>query len=180
LHEALPIWLVQPDVGVLDYESQNGLRTMSERQIGVAVVGHLADLVLSEDRAAAADVITNANLNARLEAGVTAATAEVHELLVSLLLGRHAEIQARLDEAAQVLAGQPEESADSLRGLLPASQLAGLSDEEANAAVMDALAERAYQGGAALAAAQLTRSEQADRVRRVAPVIDAFSADARA
>jgi len=177
---ANPGELVQPVVGVFVYESPNRLRTMSERQIGVAVVGQLADLVLSEGRAAAADVITNANLNARLEAGVTAATAEVHELLVSLLLGRHAEIQARLDEAAQVLAGQPEESADSLRGLLPASQLAGLSDEEANAAVMDALAERAYQGGAALAAAQLTRSEQANRVRRVAPLIDAFSADAGA
>ncbi len=177
---ANPGELVQPVVGVFVYESPNRLRTMSDRQIGVAVVGQLTDLVLEQGRAAAAAVITNSNLAARLDPGVNAATAEVHELLESLLLGRRGEIQARLDEAAQVLAGQPEEAADSLRGLLPASQLAGLSDEEANAAVMRALAERAYQGGGALAAAQLTRPEQAQKVRGVAPVIDAFSAEARA
>lgn len=177
---ANPGELVQPVVGVFVYESPNRLRTMSDRQIGVSVVGQLADLVLTEGRDAAAAVITNSNLSARLAEGVTTATARVHELLESLLLGRRAEIQARLDEAAQVLAGQSEQAEGSLRGLLPASQLAGLSDEEANSAVMDALAERAYQGGASLAAAQLTRPEQAERVRGVAPVIDAFSADARA
>lgn len=177
---ANPGELVQPVVGVFVYESPNRLRTMTDREIGVAVVGQLADLILDEGRAAAAAVITNPNLSARLQAGVDAATAEVHQLLESLLLGRQAEIQARLDEAAQVLAGQPETETDSLRGLLPASQLAGLSEAEANAAVMTALAERAYQGGAALAAAQLTRAEQADKVRGVAPLIDAFTAEARA
>lgn len=135
---------------------------------------------MSEGLEAARSVITNANLRNRLDAGADQrARAEVHALLASLLLGRSGEIETRLAGAAQVLAGQSEAD-DALTGLLPASQLAGLSEEEANAAVMQALAERGYQGGGAIAAAQLTRQDQAERVRGVAPVIDAFSADARA
>ena len=91
---------------------------------------------------------------------------------------RHQALLLRLAEAAQVLAGE-ETTSDALSGLLPASQLAGLSPEEANAAVLDALAQRAYQGGSVLAAAQLTTPEQSARVRGVAPLIDAFSAQAR-
>src|SRR5690606_29371345 len=129
---------------------------------------------------AAREVIANANLRARLDAGADQrARAEVHALLESLLLGRRGEIESRLAGAAQVLSGQAD-AGDALSGLLPASQLAGLTPEEANTAVMNALAARAYQGGGALAAAQLTRPDQADRVRRVAPLIDAFSAAARA
>src|SRR5690606_10962481 len=99
-------------------------------------------------------------------------------LLETLLLGRETEIADRLAEAAQIAAGEQTDSG-ALSGLLPASQLAGLSPEEANAAVLDALAERAYDGGSSLAAAQLTNPEQASRVRGVAPLIDAFSAQAR-
>jgi len=177
---ANPGELVQPIVGVFVYESPNRLATMSDRDIGVAVVSQLADLVMSEGLEAARSVITNANLRNRLDAGADQrARAEVHALLASLLLGRSGEIETRLAGAAQVLAGQSEAD-DALTGLLPASQLAGLSEEEANAAVMQALAERGYQGGGAIAAAQLTRQDQAERVRGVAPVIDAFSADARA
>lgn len=171
---------VQPVVGVFVYESANAVARMTAREIGVFVVGELSDTVMAEGLDAAAALVTNANLRARLDAGVNSrARAEIHGLLVSLLLGRSAEIEARLAEAAQVLAGEETET-DSLSGLLPASQLAGLSPEEANAAVLDALAERAYQGGSTLAAAQLTSPEQASRVRGVAPLIDAFSAQARA
>lgn len=177
---ANPGELVQPVVGIFVYVSPNRLRTMSQREIGVEVVGQLADLVMSEGIGAAREVIANANLRARLDAGADQrARAEVHALLESLLLGRRVEIESRLAGAAQVLSGQAD-AGDALSGLLPASQLAGLTPEEANAAVMNALAARAYQGGGALAAAQLTRPDQADRVRRVAPLIDAFSAAARA
>ncbi len=177
---ANPGELVQPLVGVFVYESPNRLASMSPRQIGVSVVSQLGDLVMEGGLPAARDVITNANLRTRLEQGVDSrARAEVHALLESLLLGRRGEIETRLAGAAQVLAGRAE-AQDDLRGLLPASQLAGLSESEANAAVMSALAQRAYQGGGALAAAQLTRQEQAERVRGVAPLIDAFSQDARA
>jgi len=171
---------VQPVVGVFVYESANAVARMTAREIGVFVVGSLSDTVMAEGVDAALALVTNANLRARLDAGVNSrARAEVHGLLVSMLLGRSAEIEARLAEASQVLAGEEPDS-DALSGLLPASQLAGLSPEEANAAVLDALAQRAYQGGSALAAAQLTTPEQASRVRGVAPLIDAFSAQARA
>ncbi len=177
---ANPGELVQPVVGVFVYESPNRLARMSDREIGVAVVSQLADMVMSDGIDAARQVITNANLRARLDQGVDQlARAEVHSLLQSLLLGRRGEIETRLAGAAQVLAGQAD-AGDALSGLLPASQLAGLSAEEANDAVMDALARRAHQGGGAIAAAQLTRQDQAQRVRGVAPLIDAFSAAARA
>jgi hypothetical protein len=178
---ANPGELVQPVVGVFVYESPNRLARMSDREIGVAVVSQLADMVMADGIDAARQVITNPNLRTRLVEGADQrARAEVHALLQSLLLGRRGEIEARLTGAAQVLAGEADPGGDALSGLLPASQLAGLSPEEANDAVMDALARRAHQGGGALAAAQLTRQDQAERVRGVAPVIDAFSAAARA
>jgi hypothetical protein len=172
--------LVQPVVGVFVYESPNRLQSMTDREIGVAVVGQLAGLVMEEGIQAARDVITNANLRSRLDVGADQrARSVVHALLESLLLGRRGEIESRLSGAAQALAGQ-QEAGNALSGLLPASQLAGLTPEQANAAVLDALAARAYQGGGAIAAAQITRPDQSTRVRQVAPLIDAFSAAARA
>src|SRR5690606_12858120 len=63
----------------------------------------------------------------------------------------------------------------SLSGLLPASELAGLSPEQSEERVLEALAERAWRGGGELAAAQLTRPDQVQRVEAAAPVLDSFS-----
>lgn len=176
---ANPGSLVQPIVGIFVYESPNRLATMGLRAIGLSVVGQLSDTVLAEGLNAAMALVTNANLQARLQEGASVdARASAHQLLVAILAGRSEEMAARLAEANAVLAGEQSED-DSLTGLLPASQLAGLSPEQANDAVLDALAQRAYQGGGQLAAAQMTRPEQAARLRGVAPIIDGFSAAAQ-
>lgn len=176
---ANPGTLVQPIVGIFVYESPNRLATMGLRAIGVSVVGQLSDTVMAEGLDAAMALVTNANLRARLQdgAGVNA-RATVHQLLVAIVSGRSDEMATRLEEATAVLAGEQSED-DSLTGLLPASQLAGLSPEQANDAVLDALAQRAYQGGGELAAAQMTRPEQAARLRGVAPLIDGYTAAAQ-
>lgn len=169
---------VQPVVGVFVYEQPAQLQRMTDREIGVAVVEQLAATVMDQGYAAALELVTNVNLRTRLERGVTTvARAQVHELFATMLLGRTGELSTRLQEAQAVLAGEETES-DALSGLLPASQLAGLTPEQANEAVLDALAERAYEGGSALAAAQLTRPEQAERVRQVGPLIDGYTAAA--
>jgi len=178
---ANPGTLVQPIVGIFVYESPNRLAQLNARQIGVSVIGQLADQVLAEGLPSAAALITNQNLAARLQTGAgTNARTQIHQLFGSLVEGRSAELESRLSEARAVAAGESSsDEAASLSGLLPASQLAGLTPEQANDAVLDALARRAYEGGAALAAAQLTRPEQADRVRSVAGVIDGFTAAAQ-
>jgi len=171
---------VQPIVGIFVYAPANVVAGFTAREIGAYVVEQLNQTVMSEGLNAALALVTNANLRARLDAGVNSvARARIHSLVETLLLSRATEIDERLAEAAQIAAGEQTDSG-ALSGLLPASQLAGLSPEEANAAVLDALAERAYDGGSALAAAQLTSPDQAARVRSVAPLIDAFSAQARA
>jgi hypothetical protein len=176
---ANPGTLVQPIVGVFVYESPNRLATMGLRAIGVSVVGQLSDTVMAEGLNSALALVTNANLQARLQDGAGVdARASIHQLLVAILAGRSDEMAARLAEANAVLAGEQTED-DTLAGLLPASQLAGLSPEQANEAVLDALAQRAYQGGGDLAAAQMTRPEQAARLRGVAPLIDGYSAAAQ-
>lgn len=176
---ANPGSLVQPIVGVFVYESPNRLATMGLRAIGVSVIGQLSDTVMAEGLNAALALVTNANLRARLEDGAGVdARATIHQLLVAILIGRSDEMAARVAEANAVLAGEQSED-DALTGLLPASQLAGLSPEQANDAVLDALAQRAYQGGGELAAAQMTRPEQAARLRAVAPLIDGFTAGAQ-
>lgn len=171
--------LVQPIVGIFVYESPNRLAQMNARQIGVSVIGQLADQVLEEGLASATALITNQNLGVRLQTGVdVVARSQIHQLFGSLIAGRAGELESRLAEARAVAAGQAESETSGLSGLLPASQLAGLTPEQANEAVLDALAQRAYQGGSAIAAAQLTRPEQATKVRGVGGVIDAFSARA--
>src|SRR5690606_20498007 len=160
-------------------ESPARLATMGLRAIGISVVGQLSDMVMAEGLEAALAQVTNANLRARLQEGAgTDARANVHQLLVAILTGRADEMAARLAEANAVLAGEQDDD-DALTGLLPASQLAGLSPEQANDAVLDALAQRAYQGGGELAAAQMTRPEQASRLRGVAPLIDGYTAAAQ-
>lgn len=176
---ANPGSLVQPIVGIFVYESPNRLAQMNARQIGVSVIGQLADQVLEEGLASATALVTNQNLSVRLQTGVdVVARSQIHQLFGSLIAGRTGELESRLAEARAVAAGQAESETSGLSGLLPASQLAGLTPEQANEAVLDALAQRAYQGGSAIAAAQLTRPEQATKVRGVGSIIDAFSARA--
>lgn len=176
---ANPGSLVQPIVGIFVYESPNRLAQMNARQIGVGVIGQLADQVLDEGLASATVLVTNANLSTRLQTGAdVVARSQIHQLFGSLIGGRAGELESRLAEARAVAAGQAESDTSGLSGLLPASQLAGLTPEQANEAVLDALAQRAYQGGSAIAAAQLTRPEQATKVRGVGSIIDAFSAQA--
>lgn len=171
---------VQPVVGVFVRFPAAEVRAMSDRQLGEAIVGQLTEAVLEGGLPSALELVSNANLRARLERGAdTLARAQLHELFSALLLGWQAEMEARLAEAQAALAGSDDEDT-SLAGLLPAAEVAGLDPEQAEERVLEALAERAYRGGGELAAAQLTRADQVDRVRSVAPVLDAFSAAAHA
>ncbi len=166
---------VQPIVGVFVYADPNRLARMNDREIGVLVVSKLADELLQEGRTATRQKITNSNLLARFDEATTGGVpASLHQLFGTLLVGRSDTIASRLDEAKAVLAGTQTQS-DTLSGLLPSSQLAGLTTEQANAAALDALAERAYQGGSQTVATLLTRQDQRTKVLRVSGLIDAFS-----
>lgn len=170
---------VQPIVGVFVTFPPRQLQGASNREIGNAVLAALVAKVLDGGLQQATAVVTNDNLRTRLVRGVdTRARAQLHELFSAILSGHVGEMQARLDEAKSVLEGAADESAGGLRGLLPASSLAGLTPQQADALVLRTLAERAYEGGGVLAAQQLTRADQSQRVRAVAPVLDAFGAAA--
>ncbi len=166
---------VQPLVGVFVTFPVNQVQNMSDRQIGAAIVNQLAENVMEGGLPQALALLTNDNLRTRLTRGVdTVARARVHELFTTMLTGSEAELESRLAEAKAALAGSADES-ESLTSLLPASELAGLSPAQAEERVLEALADRAWRGGGALAAAQLTRPEQIERVSAAAPVIDMFS-----
>ena len=169
---------VQPLVGVFVTFPVNQVQNMSPRQVGVAIIDALTDNVLEGGLQQALALITNDNLRARLTSGVdTVARARLHELFSTMLTGSEAEMESRLAEAKAALAGV-EEPEDSLTGLLPASELAGLTTAQAEERVLEALAERSWRGGGELAAAQLTRPEQVERVSAAAAVLDLFSSRA--
>lgn len=169
---------VQPIVGVFVTFPPRELQGASNREIGNAVVAALVAQVMQGGLDQAAGLITNDNLRTRLVRGVdTRARAQLHELFAAILSGHMSEMAARLDEAKSVLAGASSDSG-GIGGLLPASSLAGLTPEQADALVVRTLAERAYEGGGELAASQLTRVDQAQRVRNVAPLLDAFGSAA--
>ncbi|MFA5550854.1 MAG: hypothetical protein WDA03_04480 [Trueperaceae bacterium] len=169
---------VQPLVGVFVTFPVNQVQNMSPRQVGVAIMQELTENVLQGGLQQALALITNDNLRARLTSGVdTTARALLHELFSALLTASEAEMEARLVEAKAVVAGVEEDS-DALVGLLPAAELAGLAPEQAEERVLSALAERAWSGGGALAAAQLTRPEHVERVTEASPILDLFSARA--
>lgn len=170
---------VQPIVGVFVTFPPRELQGASNREIGDAVVRALAGRVMDGGLGEATTLVTNENLRTRLDRGVdTRARAELHQLFTAILLGHAGEMAARLAEAKGVIAGGADDGATSLGGLLPAASLTGLTPEQADALVLRTLAERAYDGGADLAAAQLTRIDQAERVRAVGPLVDAFGAAA--
>ena len=169
---------VQPLVGVFVTFPVNQVQNMTARQIGTAIIGALTENVLEGGLPQALALITNDNLRARLTSGVdTVARGRLHQLFSTMLTGSEAEMESRLAEAKAALAGV-DEVEDSLTGLLPASELAGLSAEQAEERVLEALAERAWRGGGELAAAQLTRPEQVQRVAAAAPMLDLFSSRA--
>ncbi|NLG08538.1 MAG: hypothetical protein GX560_04705 [Deinococcales bacterium] len=169
---------VQPLVGVFVRLPVAQVQSMSDRELGAAVVAELAGAVMEGGLPAAQALVSNANLSGRLERGVdTVARARLHELFSAMLLAQQGEMEARLAEAQAAMAGAGADD-DGLAGLLPAAEVAGLAPEQAEARVLAALAERAYDGGGELAAAQLTRAGQVERVRAVAPLLDAFGARA--
>jgi len=169
---------VQPLVGVFITFPVSQVQSMNPRQMGGAIIAALTDSVLEGGLERTLALITNDNLRARLTSGVdTVARARLHELFSAMLAGSEAEMESRLAEAKAALAGV-DAPADSLTGLLPAAELAGLTAAQAEERVLGALAERAWRGGGALAAAQLTRPEQVQRVSAAAGVLDLFSSRA--
>lgn len=171
---------VQPIVGLFVYADPAQLATMTSRQIGVMVVSKLAEEVLQKGRTATQDNVVNVNLRARFDAALQGPVpTSLHELYASLFLARSDVIASRLAEARAAVQGDKAQG-DSLSGLLPASELAGLSPAEADAKVLDALAQRSYEQGSSAILALLTRSDQRTKVAEAAPLLDAFSAAAHA
>lgn len=171
---------VQPIVGVFVYTDPGPLARMSDRDIGVLVVTGLADSVLEVGSAATREKITNPNLLARYDEAIgSGIPLRLHEFYATLLLGRTDLLAARLDEAKAALAGKGG-GKDDLSGLLPSSQLAGLTPAQANVAVVDALASQSYDRGSKAVLSLMTRQDQASKMRTVAPLLDALGSAAHA
>jgi len=169
---------VQPIVGVFEYADPATLSRMTSRQIGELVVAELASDVLSEGSSATRQKVVNSNLRSRFDTALSGDVPEsLHQLYATLVLGHRDAISSRLSEAKAALQGNGKKS-ESLRGLLPASQLAGLSPAQADTAVLNALANRTFQTDAATVVGLMTRNDQQAKVTRVAPALDAFTASA--
>lgn len=169
---------VQPVVGVFVYADPNNLARMSDREIGEMVVSKLAQDVLDNGMAATQQKVVNSNLRVRFDDALSGAVPKsLHALYVTIFTGQRDAIASRLSEAKAVLQGAQGKS-DGLQGLLPASQLAGLSPEQADAAVLDALAKRAFEAGTDNVVTLMTRNDQKTKVSRVAPALNAFTAGA--
>src|SRR5690606_26814161 len=122
---------VQPLVGVFVRLPVAQVQSMSDRELGAAVVAELAGAVMEGGLPAAQALVSNANLSGRLERGVdTVARARLHELLSAMLLAQQGEMEARLAEAQAAMAGAGADD-DGLAGLLPAAEVAGLAPEQA-------------------------------------------------
>lgn len=169
---------VQPVVGMFVFVDPGELQGMSDRQIGVRVVSGLSEVVMTEGADAARDAVTNQNLTARLEQGLTQGRADLHDLFETLLTPRRAALEARLDEARALLADTAS-APQGLAGLLPEGELAGLSQEAANARVLEALAERTWQDGPGALASLLQNDPRAERLDSARPVVAAFTRGAR-
>jgi len=171
---------VQPIVGVFVYADPTALARMTNRQIGEMVVAKLAQDVLANGMAATQDKVVNTNLRTRFDDALTGTVPKsLHALYVTLVTGQRDAIASRLSEAKAALQGEQQKS-DGLQGLLPASELAGLTPEQADAAVLDALAARTFASGTDNVLALMTRNDQRTKVSRVAPALDAFTARAHA
>lgn len=170
---------VQPVVGVFVFFDVAELQGLSDRQIGEAVVARLTGVTIEDGADAARDAITNVNLSARYEQGLSQARSALHQLFVAVLSGRTAEIETRLAEARAVQQGEaPEET--GLAGLLPASDLAGLPPEAANERILSALAERTWREGPAALDGLLAGDPRSERLDAARPVLAPFTRAARA
>ena len=169
---------VQPIVGIFVYADPGTLARMSDRQIGEMVVSKLAQDVLANGMSATRQKVVNVNLRTRFDAALTSTVpTSLHAFYVTLFTGQRDAIASRLSEAKAALQGNHQNS-QGLQGLLPASQLAGLTPTQADAAVLDALATRTFETGAVGVVALMTRNDQKAKVDRVAPALDAFTAAA--
>jgi hypothetical protein len=169
---------VQPIVGIFEYVAPAQIRTMTDRQIGELVVSKLADGVLADGMEATRQKVVNSNLRARFDQALQQGVpASLHGFYAMLFLGHRDAIASRLAEAKAAIQGNQQKS-ESLAGLLPASQLAGLSQQQANAAVLDALAKRSYEQGPGAIVSLMTRNDQKTKVQHVARLLTAFSAGA--
>lgn len=169
---------VQPVVGMFVYLDASELRGLNDRQIGEAVLARLAEMVVQEGADEARGAITNVNLAARFEQGVSQARTAVHELFGTMLAGRTGELATRLEEV-RVLSAEAEEAPSGLDGVLSAAEREGLTPEEANERVLEALAERAWQEGPQALAPVLEGDPRGERLAAAEGVIAAFSRSAR-
>ncbi|UCH24780.1 MAG: hypothetical protein JSV66_12620 [Trueperaceae bacterium] len=166
---------VQPVVGVFLMVDPEQLEPLSRREIGALIVGLLAERLLERGLEATEEVVGNEDLLAVLSATVEAEIrSSVHELMRSLLAGRQQQLGLRLERAQAVLVGQAVDEA-GIAGVVSAAELEGLSPQEANAVVLAALAERAYNGGAEVLATLLPDAQQAERVQRVEALVDSVT-----
>jgi hypothetical protein len=170
---------VQPVVGVFVFFEADALEGLSERQIGEAVVARLAELTIAEGADAAREAITNVNLSARYEQGLSQARSALHQLFEAVLAGRVDELEARLGEARAVRAGTSDRD-PGLTGLLPAAELAGLPPEEANRRIVAALAERAWQDGPDALRPLLAGDPRAQRLEAARPAMAPLTRSAHA
>jgi len=165
---------VQPIVGVFVFFEVETLQGLSERQIGEAVVARLAELTVTEGADAAREAITNVNLSARYEQGLSQARTASHQLFEAVLAGRVGEIETRLSEARAVQAGEAEPE-PGLSGLLPTAELAGLPPEEANRRIVAALSERTWQEGVDALPPLLAGDPRAGRLDAARPALAALT-----
>jgi hypothetical protein len=169
---------VQPIVGVFVTLPPADLRKLSARQIGERVVIELADVLVASGLPAARELVSNSNLLARLESAANGPVTErLQELLLAPLFPREEMLGERLELARTMLQARAADEPVALAVADP-EELAGLDTRQANALVLQRLAERAYDGGTLTVADALTEAGQADRVIRARRLIDALSARA--
>lgn len=165
---------VQPIVGVFVFFDVAELEPLTERQIGARVVGRLAEIAVTEGSDVARAAITNANLATRYEQGLSGAREALHELIVAMLSGRAEEIEARLEEARAVQAGEAPE-VPGLSGLVGSEELAGLPVDAANDRIVEALAERTWQDGVSVLNELLAGDPRSDRLAAARSVLAPFT-----
>ena len=163
---------VQPLVGVFVTVPPLALQGRSPREIGELVVAELAEVVATDGADAARALVTNPNVTAALEAALVGPVrGALHAALQAVVASRQAEIDARLADARDVLAGTTP-ARDPWAGLVDSGDLGRLDTAERRERVLQELAQRAVLGGSDAVLAALPESGVRERVIRAAPVID--------
>ncbi|MEX2502650.1 MAG: hypothetical protein WD336_09755 [Trueperaceae bacterium] len=168
---------VQPVVGLFQFFDADQLQGSTNRQVGEAAVMRLAEVTIREGAEEARASIANATLLAAYDAGLGAAREALHDLVVATLTGREAQADDRLAEAREIQAVAAEEASErpGLAGLLPEAELAGLTPEQANERVVQALAERLWTEGPEPLASLLENDPRAQRAVAAGPVLAPFT-----